>query len=71
MFTMPHSREDQLIENYFSQSTFNKLIMYPALAPQLVPTPLHGGLGIRTSSIETLMSENSNVSTGMSAEFHF
>jgi hypothetical protein len=64
MFTMPHSREEQLIENYFSQSAFKKLVMYPTLAPQLVPAALHDSLGIRTTSIETLASENSNVSTG-------
>lgn len=63
---MSHSHEDRLIENYFSQSTFNKLVMYPTLAPQLVPTALHDGLGIRTTSIET---ENSNVSKGMFANF--
>jgi hypothetical protein len=70
MFAMSHSREEQLIENYFSQSTFNKLVMYPTLAPQLVPVALHDSLGIRTPSVETLVSKNSNTSSGMSFNFY-
>jgi hypothetical protein len=71
MFAMSHSCEEQLIENYLSQSTFNRLVMYPTLAPQLVPVALRDSLGIRTASVETLASENSNGSTGMSVHFHF
>ena len=68
---MSHSHEEQLIENYFSQSSFKQLVMYPTLAPQLVPAGLHDSLGIRTASVETLVDESSNTSAGMFMNFQF
>ena len=55
------SHEEPLIETYFSQSAFTKLIMYPTLAPQLVPAALHNSLGIRTETQQTSERQTSRV----------
>jgi hypothetical protein len=53
MLDMSFPTEDRIIENYFTQTPFEQLVMYPTLAPDLVPAALRENLGISASSGDT------------------
>ncbi|KAH9961625.1 hypothetical protein BGW80DRAFT_1463752 [Lactifluus volemus] len=61
---MSHSCEEQLIENYFSQSPFNQLVMYPTLTPQLVPAGLCDSESSNESSGEARIFGNNITNAG-------
>lgn len=46
--------EDHVIENYFTQTLFKQLVMYPILASDLIPAVFRKGLKISASSSNTL-----------------